>query len=175
MWIALWVCRTAAQGTLEFTLTLTGDQVGPPNNSPYRGSGSFTLTGDQLNYAVGMEPPYFLPTEAHVHGPAPPGVNGPPVFDLGNYIIFGPGPGTFGGLAYGGGRTLSASEIAGLTAGLWYVDFHSTDYPNGEIRGQIMTVPEPSTLALLSLGICFFRIWWRREKRRKNQLFFSSC
>jgi hypothetical protein len=46
-----------------------------------------------------------------------------------------------------------ANQIADLENGLWYINIHSTTFGGGEIRGQILPVPEPSTLALLGLGV----------------------
>jgi PEP-CTERM motif len=34
-----------------------------------------------------------------------------------------------------------------------HVEIRTTDYPNGELRGQISAVPEPSTIALLTLAV----------------------
>jgi hypothetical protein len=39
--------------------------------------------------------------------------------------------------------------------GLWYINVHSSTFGGGEIRGQLIPVPEPQTYALvagLSLG-----------------------
>jgi hypothetical protein len=43
--------------------------------------------------------------------------------------------------------------MADLIDGLYYVNIHSTFRPGGEIRGQILLVPEPGTAVLLALGI----------------------
>jgi hypothetical protein len=48
--------------------------------------------------------------------------------------------------------TLDATMLSDLRAGLWYVEITSAAYPNGEIRGQIVPVPEPSVFALLCLS-----------------------
>jgi len=41
-------------------------------------------------------------------------------------------------------------QIPNVRAYLSYINFHTTQFPNGEIRGQI--VPEPGILALLGIG-----------------------
>ena len=56
-----------------------------------------------------------------------------------------------GGFIYRGVFALSDNEVGDLQAGRLYVAIASAQYPNGEIRGQI--VPEPSTVALLSGGL----------------------
>ena len=45
------------------------------------------------------------------------------------------------------------TELANLLAGGLYMNFHTSDHAGGEIRGQILQVPEPSPLALLGLGL----------------------
>jgi len=79
------------------------------------------------------------PTAMHFHGAALPnqnagvqvntGVAGPPV--VGNAV-------------------LTPSQEADLLAGLWYINLHTTAFPGGEIRGNIMepTVDEKN----LSMG-----------------------
>ena len=39
--------------------------------------------------------------------------------------------------------------MADLINGLYYVNIHTTFRPAGEIRGQILLVPEPGTAALV--------------------------
>jgi hypothetical protein len=46
-----------------------------------------------------------------------------------------------------------AGLIAGLEAGRGYFNVHSTFAPGGEIRGFLVRVPEPGSLALLGLGL----------------------
>lgn len=154
------------QGTIEFTVALNGANQVPPNASPYTGSGSLSLQGSVLNYSIGLPAPFFIPTAARVHGPALPGQNAAPVFDLGPGTIFDPGPGTLGSLAYLGSQNLTQPQINDLLAGLWYVNLSSDTFPNGEIRGQITVVPEPSTLALLTLGGAALLLIRQRHCRR---------
>lgn len=50
------------------------------------------------------------------------------------------------------GMTLTTS-IPDIQAGLSYINFHTTQFPGGEIRGQLQVVPEPATVGLLALGL----------------------
>jgi hypothetical protein len=51
-----------------------------------------------------------------------------------------------------GGTTLTA-QLANLFAGRLYINFHTPEFPAGEIRGALEPIPEPGTLTLLGLGL----------------------
>lgn len=104
---------------------------------------------------------------AHIHAPAPPGTAagvvwgffGMPFHDTNNSVTLTPFAvgvgGTFTGtwdLPEGAGVGL-VGQIPNLLADLAYLNFHTVQFPGGEIRGQILRVPEPGTLALLGLGL----------------------
>lgn len=59
-----------------------------------------------------------------------------------------------------GGKTAEQQE-ADLRANLWYINIHTVDYPNGEIRGQLLEIPEPEHYAafagLALLGLAGYR------------------
>ena len=46
-----------------------------------------------------------------------------------------------------------ASLVHAFVANGVYIDMHTELYPSGEIRGQLRTVPEPSSLLLAGIGI----------------------
>jgi len=133
--------ETPPVGTLA-TGTMTGTYDDVLNDLFW--SGTFTgLTGTS--------------TDAHFHGPAavgvgPAGVREPITAASGDVFPIGV---TFGAFSGSATTTISEADEAELLAGLWYINIHSTFRPGGEIRGQLYltAVPEPTTLALLMLGL----------------------
>lgn len=124
----------------------SGEEV-PTNDSKATGQAIFQLRGDALHYKVIVANIENV-TMAHIHL-APAGVNGPVVAWL--YPDGPPAqliPGRFNGIL-GEGVITSADlvgPLAGMTladlvnaikAGNTYVNVHTSQYPGGEIRGQI--------------------------------------
>jgi hypothetical protein len=63
--------------------------------------------------------------------------------------------GTFSGtwnLTEGNATTLTA-QIPNILAGRSYINFHTTQFGGGEIRGAITAVPDPSTILLVIEGL----------------------
>lgn len=72
------------------------------------------------------------------------------LFDLGSSSIYN------APFLTGAGGTAAGAEIAlaaGLAAGKAYVNVHNTQFPGGEIRGDLPGVAAPATLALLGAGL----------------------
>lgn len=113
-----------------FVATLQGSQEVPPNSSTASGFACFTLNTDgTLDYQVEYTGLSSAETGAHIHGPAPAGVNAGVVFP---FALGTPKIGTFG--------PLTAQQVSDLTNGLYYVNVHTVEIPGGEIRGQIGAV-----------------------------------
>ncbi len=185
-----------ALGATVFTANLTHDQESPPNGTaplltstgasrPLSfGSAVLTLNDSQtqLSFAAtinniditGTQTPDTADnlTAAHIHAPAPPGMNasvvwgffGTPDNDLSpdNLVVtpFASGiGGTFSSVwnvSEGNNTTLTA-QLPNLFASLAYLNFHTTQFPGGEIRGQIIApagVPDGgSSLLLLAASV----------------------
>jgi hypothetical protein len=158
------------QGTVQFNVVLSGANEVPPNGSTFFGSGSFVLTGTSLEISFGVYDPMPKPTDATINGPANPSSIGPVLFDFGgNPVQFAPGiHGEPGGWTWGGSEILTAAQIADLESGKWYANITSTTFPGGELRGEILPVPEPSSLALLALGTGLFIIPARSSIRARK-------
>jgi hypothetical protein len=107
-------------------------------------------------------------TNAHIHAPAPPGTNAPVVWGFigtpfndnnPNDVVVTPFSTGVGGTvsakwdAPEGNNTTLTAQLPNILAGLSYINFHTLQFPGGEIRGQITAVPEPSALALLGIGL----------------------
>lgn len=144
------IAAAFGQGTFQFYANLNGANELPPNFAGSTGDGSFSLTGTHFAFTVSMQPS-TTPISAGIYGPAVAGQSGSLLFDLGASFIVAPGSGNPGSVNYNGDCFLSGQQAFDLENGLWYVNILTPQFPEGELRGAIMPVPEPSTFALLAL------------------------
>ena len=66
-----------------------------------------------------------------------------------------------------GNNTTFAAQLNNILSGLSYINFHTSQFPSGEVRGQILqvaAVPEPETAALLVAGLGLLGAWTRRAR-----------
>ena len=54
-------------------------------------------------------------------------------------------------LAEGNGGTTLTLQLPNILSGHAYINFHTTQFGGGEVRGMILT-PEPATAVLLGIG-----------------------
>jgi aldose sugar dehydrogenase len=129
------VYRVSARPTL-YVARLDGAQEVPPTGTQATGTATILLDEDEKTALISLRFANLSApqTIAHVHGPAAPGANAPPIFDLpqGNFSNFQ--------------VTLNPAQVSALKAGLLYANVHSTAHPAGEIRGQFASVAEPSAV-----------------------------
>src|SRR6266702_4106025 len=118
-----WVPKT------DLRAALNGSNEVPPTQS--RGSGYFEAvyrpSTKVLEYRlnlVGLTGPI---TMGYLHGPADPGENAQQVAPI-NIAIYDN--------TIWDGVTLTEQQAAEVTAGHWYVEVRTIEYPGGEIRGQ---------------------------------------
>jgi uncharacterized protein (TIGR03118 family) len=162
--------RNASYGTARFVfnsgataLTVTGTV----NNIDFTGSQTAD-TNDNL-------------TNAHIHASAvdPPPATRPVVWGFigtpfndnnPNDAVVTPFTSGVGGTFSGkwdapeGNGTTLAAQLANLRAGRAYINFHTTQFGGGEIRGQIAVVPEPSTYVLMASGLAGLAMIARRRR-----------
>ena len=150
--------------TFTYTSALNGFQEIPQTSS--QGIATIVLTlYDATLIASGTGSIAFLsgpPSGFHIHH-APYGVNGPVIVDIGPAAI-NTGAGTINFNVNLGANFANVKSI--LDARNGYFNVHTSLYPGGEIRGQIMPdpVPEPATLVALGLGAAALM---RRRKSSK--------
>ncbi|HEX6199928.1 MAG TPA: CHRD domain-containing protein, partial [Thermoanaerobaculia bacterium] len=126
---ALGLCLAGAAAPAAgqtFVFHLSGDQEVPPVPSPATGGCHGAFDGvDTLDLVCVHD--VSGATLMHVHQGAV-GVNGPPLFDLGDTTS--PVTATW--------TAMTPGEIADLVAGNLYINIHTAGRPDGEIRGQIL-------------------------------------
>jgi len=124
------VYEISGKQPLLFTATLNGAQETPPNNSTAVGTATLLLSPDEQTARVSLNFNGLSSTEtaAHIHGPAAPGTTGAILFLLPNssFTDFLISP--------------SATDVQNLKNGQLYINVHSSNFLNGEIRGQFQTV-----------------------------------
>ncbi len=123
-----------------YVANLTGAQEVPPNSSTATGNATLLLSPDETSARVSLNFSGLTSaqSDAHIHGPAAPGVTAGVLFPLplGNFSDFE--------------IQLSAAQVQNLKDGLLYVNVHSNTFPAGEIRGQFQTSPTASSFQFTS-------------------------
>jgi len=138
----------------SFTASLDAAQAG---GGARTGSGTATLTvhdGLLLDYLVMYSGLSGTVNNQHIHGPAAPGVS------AGVLVGFNA---PVGGMISGVNVPITQSTLDSMNAGLTYVNIHTTTFGGGEIRGQISLVPEPTSAAVLGLGLAALVVARRRK------------
>ena len=115
---------------LNMSAELTGAAEVPPNDSAATGMLEATYDTEtmMLTWTVTYDGLTGEATAAHFHGPAGPDETAGPVVpvegDLASPIE--------------GSATLTEEQATQLQDGMWYFNLHTAEYPDGEIRGQVM-------------------------------------
>lgn len=174
--------------TLYYRATMSGTAEAPPNPSPGYGVAFFII--DDVANTMSMNVPFFdllAPTTiAHLHcctaapltGTAPPASTVPNLPDFPTGVTSGLYERTFsltdssfynpGFIAANGGTVdlARAALLEGIASNESYLNIHSSQYPNGEIRGFLVAapIPEPSSWAMLAVGAGVLLAWGRRRR-----------
>ena len=121
--------------TKLFTVTLSGAQEVPPNGSPATGTGTLELNGAETLIAARVSWSGLTgnASDAHIHGPAGPGVNAGVLFPFTGTV-----PAATTGSVPTKVFTITPAQVTQVKAGQMYFNVHSATLPGGEIRGQIV-------------------------------------
>jgi hypothetical protein len=150
--------RPVPSGTATFTLNATSTSM------------TFSATVFNIDFTGSQTPdPNDNLIAAHIHaGPAvSPTVNGPVVWGFfgspfndnnPNDVVVTPFPNGVGGTVSGkwdapeGNNTTLAAQLPNILAGRAYINFHTTQFPGGEVRGAIVIALGITSSAILPTG-----------------------
>lgn len=135
---------SSAQAEQIFLGNLDGLQEVPANASTATGFGRVTLNDAETQITVSV---YYSGLSAntvsgHIHGPAVAGANAQILFNL------QPPTGQTSGSVVNTTFAITPTQVVDLKAGRHYFNIHSSAFPGGEIRGQIL----PSSPYVASLS-----------------------
>jgi uncharacterized repeat protein (TIGR01451 family) len=136
------VYEIKSKPSVLFVANLDGGQEVPPTNSTATGTATLLLSPDETEGRVSLNFSGLTTSEtvAHIHGPASLGVSAPALFPLplGQVDDFQ--------------ISLTASQVQDLKNGLFYINVHSMNFPNGEIRGQFVSAISNSSIQFSASG-----------------------
>lgn len=155
------VSTASAQTTFQAFLTGLGEN--PPNASPATGIGTIVLNAAQTQIMVNESWSGLLSpaTASHIHGPGGAGTNAPVLFPFSSV------PGATSGAIPTQTFSITPTQVGYLFAGYLYFNVHTSVFPGGEIRGQALLVPEPSSAALVIMGGVVPWLVRRRNQSRR--------
>jgi hypothetical protein len=186
---ALVTTQAAFANTIVYTANLNGATEEPPTGSPGIGFGTVTIDDIANTMAVDVTFSGLTAgnTASHIHccTTAPgfgnagvatitPTFTGFPsgttsgtydhVFDLTAASSYNP---AF--VALQGSTTAAESALlAGLASDEAYLNIHTTNFSGGEIRGFLVTTPEPASLPLAALTLGGLVIFWSARRLRSQ-------
>ena len=119
---------SAAQAEmLTFKTDMLGSTGVPATDSPGKGTAELMVDTDtkKVTWTMTVEGLSGDATAAHAHGPASATESAPPVIDMS------------GDMMMKGSADITEAQWTDMKAGKYYVNVHTTKFPDGEIRGQL--------------------------------------
>jgi predicted RecA/RadA family phage recombinase len=117
------------------SISLKGSYEVPPVTTSAMATGQITVLADHT-VSGNIKVSGLTPTMAHIHEAAS-GKNGPPIITLTKA--------TDDSFVVPAKAKLSDAQYTNYMAGNLYVNVHSAQYPNGEIRAQLQPTDKPKT------------------------------
>ncbi|MGE5469666.1 MAG: CHRD domain-containing protein [Bacteroidota bacterium] len=111
----------------SMSISLSGAAEVPPVSGTGAGTGLFTVKPDH-SISGNIKVSGFSPSVAHIHEGAV-GKNGPPIITLNKTAS--------DNFDVPAATRLTDAQYASYQAGMLYVNVHSNQHPDGEIRGQL--------------------------------------
>lgn len=139
----------AASAQTTYQAFLSGLNAVPANASPATGFGTVVLNAamDQITVNMNWSGLVAPATAAHIHGPANAGQNAAVMFPFIGVLAATAGsipPQVF---------AITPTEVGYLQTGMLYMNIHTSIFPGGEIRAQLLAVSEPSSVLSLLCGM----------------------
>jgi hypothetical protein len=155
---------SATASIISYNVLLSGTESVPVNVTPAFGSATVIVNDVADTVFVSLSWTGLIggnPSAAHIHCCVATNANGPVVIPFTSF------PTTTSGTYSNTFTGVSAVNIAGIEAGLAYINIHNGVFPGGEIRGDILAaVPEPASLSLV--GIAALALFGSRRRRAKG-------
>ena len=120
--------KDASENEVKFLATLNGASEVPANSSMATGTATLTYNNETKIFSIIVNFYGVTATGAHIHKGAP-GIPGGVVFAFASPVT---SPVNYTSVA------IDSTQQADLNASLYYVNIHSSEYPSGEIRGQLI-------------------------------------
>ncbi len=115
--------------TVQFNATLQGSEEVPPVETSGQGEAEVTYDTESrnLSWTITYSDLTGPPTGAHFHGPAEPGENAGVVVPIPEPLDS----------PIEGEAELTEEQASQHKEGHWYLNIHTAQHPDGEIRGQV--------------------------------------